>query len=210
MQIAKKIIKISFYLFQQNLLILLVCLMTLSQNSYAKQKLSKSEQKMKTEIALLAGGCFWGVEELFRQQKGVTNTFVGYTGGKTDNAHYEIVKTGVTGHAEAIQIEFNPELTTFEKLLLFFFKMHDPTTPNQQGNDKGTQYRSAIFYSNEEQKQVAEKVIARIEKSGAWKKPIVTEILPAGKFWPAEEYHQDYLQKNPGGYTCHYVRKIDF
>jgi methionine-S-sulfoxide reductase len=158
------------------------------------------------ERATLAGGCFWGMEELIRQQPGVVKTIVGYTGGEVENATYR----NHEGHAEAIEITFDPTKTSYEDLLVFFFKLHDPTTKNRQGNDVGSSYRSAIFYHGDEQRLVAEKVKARVEQSGAWKRPIVTEIVPAGAFWIAEDYHQDYLQKNPGGYTCHYVRNIDF
>jgi methionine-S-sulfoxide reductase len=164
----------------------------------------------KTELATLAGGCFWGMEDLLRKLPGVLNTDVGYTGGDTPNAKYEQVKTGRTGHAEALQIEFDPTKTSFEKILLYFFKIHDPTTEDQQGNDIGSQYRSAIFYHNDEQKQIAEKVIDRVNKSGVWKKPVATEVVPAGPFYRAEEYHQDYLEKNPNGYTCHFMRSIEF
>jgi peptide methionine sulfoxide reductase msrA/msrB len=162
------------------------------------------------ELAVLAGGCFWGVEELLRQEPGVLKTRVGYTGGDFENPRYEDMKTGRTGHAEAIAVYFDPKKTSFEKILNFFFKMHDPTTPNRQGNDIGSQYRSAIFYQNEEQKLVAEKVKAHVEASHAWKKPVVTEIVPAKKFYDAEDYHQDYLQKHPNGYTCHWVRDVNF
>ena len=164
---------------------------------------------MKTEIATLAGGCFWGVEELIRQQPGVLRT-TGYTGGRTENPRYDDVKTGTTGHAESIEIEFDPARTSYEAILRFFFTMHDPTTANRQGNDFGSQYRSAIFVHGEEQRRAAEAVKAAVEKSGAWKKPLVTEIVEATKFWPAEEYHQDYLQKHPNGYTCHWVRDVKF
>ncbi len=157
----------------------------------------------KVEEATLAGGCFWGMEELLRQQPGVLSTEVGYTGGTVANATYE----NHTGHAEAVLIRFDPTKTSFEALLRFFFRMHDPTTLNRQGNDLGSSYRSAIFYHSEEQKRVAEKVKALA--SVAWKKPVVTEIVPAGAWWKAEDYHQDYLQKNPGGYTCHFVRSIE-
>lgn len=163
-----------------------------------------------TETATLAGGCFWGMEELIRSLPGVVKTEVGYTGGTIKNATYELVKTGATGHAESIQIIFDPTKTSYEKILLFFFRAHDPTTENRQGNDVGTQYRSAIFYHDEKQREIAEKVKARVDKSGAWKKPAVTEITPFDSWWPAEAFHQDYLQKNPTGYTCHYVRKIEF
>lgn len=160
--------------------------------------------------ATLAGGCFWGVEELIRALPGVTKTRVGYTGGQTENPRYENVKTGSTGHAEAIEIEFDPAAISFEKILRFFFTMHDPTTLHRQGNDIGSQYRSAIFYHDEEQKEVAEAVKGAVEKSGAWKKPLVTEIVPATVFYGAEEFHQNYLQKHPQGYTCHWVRDVKF
>lgn len=165
---------------------------------------------MSTEHATLAGGCFWGVEELFRQLPGVLQTEVGYTGGKMVNPTYEDVKQGTTGHAEAIDITFDPAKISFEELLLFFFKMHDPTTANRQGNDMGSQYRSAIFVHDETQRAAAEKIIARVNESGAWKKPVVTEIVPYTKFYSAESYHQDYLQKHPNGYTCHFVRGVKF
>ncbi len=158
------------------------------------------------EIALLAGGCFWGVEELIRQLPGVISTEVGYTGGELKNPRYEDVKKGNTKHAEAIRIEFNPKILTYEELLRYFFRLHDPTTLNRQGNDRGTQYRSAIFYNSPEQKKLAEKIKNEIDLSKKWKNPVVTEIVPATTFYPAEDYHQKYLQKNPGGYTCHYLR----
>jgi len=154
----------------------------------------------KVEVATLAGGCFWGMEELIRQQPGVISTEVGYTGGKVDHATYG----NHEGHAEAVQIRFDPARTSFEALLRFFFKVHDPTTLDRQGNDLGTSYRSAIFYHSEEQKRIAEKVKALAAEK--WRKPVVTEITAAGPWWKAEDYHQDYLQKNPGGYTCHFVR----
>ncbi len=156
----------------------------------------------KEEIATLAGGCFWGMEDLIRKQPGVIKTEVGYTGGTVANATYQ----NHEGHAEAIQIRFDPSRTTYEALLRFFFRMHDPTTLNRQGNDLGSSYRSAIFYHSEAQRQTAARVKAEVDASGKWKRPIVTEITAAGPWWKAEEYHQDYLVKNPGGYTCHYVR----
>jgi len=159
------------------------------------------------ERALLAGGCFWGVEDLLRQLPGVLDVVVGYTGGNTPNPVYEKVKTGTTGHAEAVEIFFDPAKISYEEILRFFFKMHDPTTLNRQGNDVGTQYRSAIFYLTEEQKRTAECVRTEVDRSGKWKRPLTTEITPASEFYRAEEYHQDYLVKNPGGYTCHYVRE---
>jgi methionine-S-sulfoxide reductase len=161
---------------------------------------------MKTEIATLAAGCFWGVEELIRALPGVLNTAVGYTGGKLENPTYNEVKLGTTDHAESIQIEFDSEVISFSDILNFFFKMHNPTTVNQQGNDKGSQYRSAIFYHSEHQKEVALEVIEKVEASKKWDRPIVTQVLEASKFYPAEDYHQDYLKKNPGGYTCHWIR----
>jgi len=158
--------------------------------------------KVTSELATLAGGCFWGMEELLRQQPGVLDIEVGYTGGSVPNATYK----NHEGHAEAVQIRFDPSKTSFETLLRFFFKMHDPTTLNRQGNDIGSSYRSAIFFHSEAQRLTAEKVKTEVEASGKWKRPIVTEITAAGPWWKAEDYHQDYLQKNPGGYTCHFVR----
>jgi peptide methionine sulfoxide reductase msrA/msrB len=159
------------------------------------------------ETAILAGGCFWGMEEIIRQVPGVIETQVGYTGGKTAHPTYEDVHTGATGHAEAIRVVFDPAKVSYDDLLeKWFFRMHDPTTPNRQGNDRGSQYRSAIFVTSPEQRKVAEQAKARAQASGRWKSPIVTEIVEAGAFTPAEDYHQKYLEKNPGGYTCHYVR----
>lgn len=162
------------------------------------------------ETATLAGGCFWGVEELLRLETGVLKTAVGYIGGALKSPKYSDVKTGITGHAEAVQLEFDPSQTTFEKILLFFFQMHDPTTVNQQGNDKGTQYRSAIFFHSDEQRNVAQRVIERVNASGVFTKPVVTEVVPYSEFWLAEDYHQKYLIKNPDGYTCHFVRSKRF
>jgi peptide-methionine (S)-S-oxide reductase/peptide methionine sulfoxide reductase msrA/msrB len=161
---------------------------------------------MRKEIATLAGGCFWGMEEIIRKIPGVTNTIVGYSGGTIDNPNYNIVKLGTTNHAESIQVEFNPSQLPYSELLSYFFRMHDPTTVNQQGNDKGTQYRSVIFYHSNEQKQIAFEMIKKVNDSKKWQRPIVTEVIEATKFYPAEEYHQDYLQKNPNGYTCHWLR----
>jgi methionine-S-sulfoxide reductase len=161
---------------------------------------------MKKEIATLAGGCFWGMEDIIRNIPGVLNTTVGYTGGTVENPNYNIVRLGTSNHAESVEVEFDPEKLSYETLLSFFFRMHDPTTLNQQGNDIGTQYRSVIFYHSEAQRITAENVIKKINATGKWKKPIVTQLIPASKFYPAEEYHQDYLKKNPGGYTCHWLR----
>jgi peptide methionine sulfoxide reductase msrA/msrB len=157
-------------------------------------------------IATLAGGCFWGMEELLRKLPGVQYIVVGYTGGTTDHPTYEDVHTGRTGHAEAVEIAFDPKVLSYEAILRYFFRLHDPTTPNRQGNDVGTQYRSAIFFHDEEQRRIAERVQAEVDASGKWPKQVVTQIVPAGKFYPAEDYHQDYLQKHPGGYTCHFLR----
>ena len=168
---------------------------------------AKPDPRPATEVATLAGGCFWGMEELIRQQPGVVKIVVGYTGGTTVNPVYEQVHTGATGHAEAVQITFDPARTSFENILTFFFHIHDPTTPNRQGNDIGSQYRSAIFYHSPEQKAVAERVKAKVDATGFWPRKVATEIVPAGPFYSAEEYHQDYLQKHPGGYTCHFVRR---
>ncbi|MGE0633886.1 MAG: peptide-methionine (S)-S-oxide reductase MsrA [Pseudobdellovibrionaceae bacterium] len=158
------------------------------------------------EIAVLAGGCFWGVEELIRKIPGVLNTEVGYTGGSKSTASYRLVCEGDTEHAEAIQIEFDPKQVSYETILDHFFRLHDPTTLNRQGNDTGSQYRSAIFYNSADQRMTAEKVIENVNASGKWPKPVVTEVVPLKEFFPAEDYHQDYLVKNPGGYTCHYYR----
>lgn len=151
--------------------------------------------------AYFAGGCFWGLEDLLRNQPGVTDTEVGYTGGKNDNPTYEFHP----GHAEAVRIEYDDTKTPYKKLLDFFFQIHNPTTLNQQGNDIGTSYRSAIFYQTEEEKQEAEAFIGIVNESGRWNDPVVTTLEPFTRFWPAEAYHQDYLVKNPGGYTCHAV-----
>jgi len=160
------------------------------------------------ETVILAGGCFWGMEEILRGIPGVVETEVGYTGGSSASPTYDDVHTGSTGHAEAVRVVFDPKKLSFADLLeKWFFKMHDPTTLNRQGNDAGTQYRSAIFVTSEGQRRVAEEVKARVDRSGAWKRPVVTEIVTAGPFTPAEEYHQDYLQKHPDGYTCHFMRE---
>ncbi len=163
-------------------------------------------QNPKYQKAILAGGCFWGMEELFKTQTGVVGTRVGYTGGKIPNPTYKIVSTGITNHAESLEITFDPTKTNYEKLLKFFFTIHDPTTENRQQNDVGSQYRSAIFYLNDEQKKIAEVVIVQANKSGVFKKPVVTKIEKAGEFYEAEPEHQDYLDKYPNGYTCHHVR----
>ena len=159
-----------------------------------------------TARATFAGGCFWGLEELVRAIPGVLDTTVGYTGGTTPNATYERVKRGNTGHAEALEVTYDPARVSYEALLDFFFRAHDPTTMHRQGNDIGSQYRSAIFYHDEAQREAAEKMKELVNKSGRWHGNVVTEIVPAGAFYPAEDYHQDYLQQYPNGYTCHYLR----
>ena len=155
-----------------------------------------------TERAILAGGCFWGMQQLVRRLPGVVSTRVGYSGGDVKNATYRNHGT----HAEAIEITFDPSQTSFRNLLEFFFQIHDPTTPNQQGNDRGASYRSAIFYTSEDQRRVAQDTIADAEASGLWPGKVVTELSPAGEFWEAEPEHQDYLERYPSGYTCHFVR----
>lgn len=160
------------------------------------------------ETVILAGGCFWGMEEILRQVPGVISSEVGYTGGRTSNPDYRSVRSGLTGHAEAVRLVIDPTVLTFERMLeQYFFLMHDPTTRNRQGNDMGTQYRSAIFFTSDAQRRTAELVKERVGRSGQWPAPVVTEIVAAGPFTRAEDYHQRYLEGNPGGYNCHYVRR---
>jgi peptide-methionine (S)-S-oxide reductase len=154
------------------------------------------------KTAVFAGGCFWGMEELFRKQPGVVDTESGYTGGENTSPTYE----NHPGHAEALKITYDPNKTSYRDLLDFFFRIHDPTTMNRQGNDVGTSYRSAIFFGNDQEKKEAEAFIDMVNKSGRWEDPVVTTLEPLGSFTPAEDFHQDYLQKNPAGYTCHFVR----
>lgn len=161
---------------------------------------------MKEETALLAGGCFWGMEELLRKLPGVRATEVGYTGGSLVGARYEDVSRGDSGHAETVRVIFDPSKLSYADLLRFYFRIHDPTTLNRQGNDRGTQYRSSVFYLSEDQRRTAEAIKAEVDASKKWTDPLVTEVVPAGEFYAAEDYHQDYLQKNPGGYTCHFLR----
>jgi peptide-methionine (S)-S-oxide reductase len=155
-----------------------------------------------SERAVLAGGCFWGMQDLIRKLDGVVSTRVGYSGGDVPNATYRRHGT----HAEAIEVVFDPARMSFRKLLEFFFQVHDPTTKNRQGNDRGASYRSAIYYTTDEQKRIAEDTIADVDASGLWTGRVVTEVAPAGPFWQAEPEHQDYLQRIPNGYTCHFVR----
>ncbi|CAN7414080.1 peptide-methionine (S)-S-oxide reductase MsrA [Pseudoduganella sp. LjRoot289] len=155
-----------------------------------------------TDTAILAGGCFWGMQDLIRRYPGVLATRVGYTGGDVPNATYRNHGT----HAEAIEIVYDPAVISYRKILEFFFQIHDPSTPNRQGNDRGSSYRSAIFYTSPEQKSVAEDTIADVNASGLWPGKVVTELAPAGPFWEAEPEHQDYLERLPHGYTCHFIR----
>jgi len=155
-----------------------------------------------TETAILAGGCFWGMQDLIRKLPGVISSRVGYTGGDVANATYRNHGT----HAEAIKVVFDPSVLSYRKLLQFFFQIHDPTTLNRQGNDIGTSYRSAIFYANEEQKRIAEETIRDVQASGKWPGTVVTQVVPERLFWEAEPEHQDYLERVPNGYTCHYIR----
>ena len=157
---------------------------------------------MTTERIVLAGGCFWGMQDLIRKRPGIVSTRVGYTGGKVANATYR----NHEGHAEAIEIVFDPAVTSYRELLEFFFQIHDPTTVDRQGNDVRSSYRSAIFIENDEQRAIAEDTIADVEASGLWPGKVVTTLEPAGPFWEAESEHQDYLEKHPGGYTCHFAR----
>jgi peptide methionine sulfoxide reductase msrA/msrB len=158
------------------------------------------------ETAIVSGGCFWGMQEIIRKLPGVISSKVGYTGGNVPNPTYEMVCSHTTGHAEAVEVEFDPSVLSYEKFLDFFFRMHDPTTLNRQHNDVGNQYRSAIFYTSQEQMKTAEKVKKLVDESHKWPRPVVTEITKASSFYPAEEYHQNYLEKNPDGYNCHFLR----
>jgi peptide-methionine (S)-S-oxide reductase len=157
---------------------------------------------MSSEKAVLAGGCFWGVQALVRRMPGVISTRVGYSGGDVKHATYR----NHGAHAEAIEIIFDPKVLSYRKLLEFFFQIHDPTTLNRQGNDRGSSYRSAIYYTTEAQKEIAQDTIADVNASGLWPGKVVTEVAPAGDFWEAEPEHQDYLERYPDGYTCHYIR----
>jgi methionine-S-sulfoxide reductase len=158
------------------------------------------------ETAIFAGGCFWGMENIIREIPGVLSTEVGYTGGKFPNPTYQQVCTGLTGHAEAVQIVYDPDVVSYETLVDYFFRMHDPTTLNRQHNDIGTQYRSAIFYTTDEQREIAEKAVLFLNQQKKFARPIVTQVVKASLFYPAEAYHQDYLVKNPAGYNCHVLR----
>lgn len=168
---------------------------------------AKPDAKPEQETAIFAGGCFWGMENILREIPGVISTEVGYTGGKFPNPTYQQVCTGLTGHAEAVQIVYDPDVVSYETLIDYFFRMHDPTTLNRQHNDVGTQYRSAIFTTSDEQREIAEKAIAFLTEQKKFARPIVTQVVKASLFYPAEGYHQDYLVKNPAGYNCHILRE---
>jgi peptide methionine sulfoxide reductase msrA/msrB len=179
----------------------------LAANSVSVKLVAAADVTAQRETAILAGGCFWGMEEILRKVPGVLETQVGYTGGTTAWPTYADVHTGATGHAEAVRIVFDPKRLSYEELLeKWFFRMHDPTTLNRQGNDVGTQYRSAIFATSPAQRKIAEAVKLRVDHAGKWKRPVITAITDANGFTPAEDYHQKYLERNPGGYTCHYLR----
>jgi peptide methionine sulfoxide reductase msrA/msrB len=171
-----------------------------------KQSQAAAKPTTTRETALLAGGCFWGMENIIRKIPGVIETEVGYAGGAADSPSYEDVSTGRTGHAETVRVVFDPNVLSFASLLDYYFRMHDPTTLNRQEGDVGTQYRSAIFYESDAQKKTAEQVKESVSHSGKWKSPVVTQIVAAGKFWKAEDYHQDYLIHHPDGYNCHVLR----
>jgi peptide-methionine (S)-S-oxide reductase len=159
---------------------------------------------MNSKIIVLGGGCFWGLEDLIKKQPGVIDTCVGYAGGVNKNPTYQ----NHPGHAEVVKVAYNPNETTLEAILEYFFKIHDPTTLNCQGNDIGESYRSVVFYDNPEEEQTINKVIGKVNESSMFANPVVTYVIPFTDFYPAEEYHQDYLDKNPGGYTCHFERKL--
>jgi len=182
--------------------------LTLSFSFFMNQAEARDKKISEPEYqkAILAGGCFWGMQELFRKVDGVVKTEVGYIGGKIPNPTYKIVSTGLSNYAESIQITFDPNKISYEKILKFFFTIHDPTTTNRQQNDVGSQYRSAIFYLNDKQKEIAKNVIEQANKSEVFKSPVVTTVEKSGEFYEAEAEHQDYLEKNPYGYTCHHVR----
>ncbi len=179
-------------------------------NSTSASREFPGTKKEKREEAILAGGCFWGMEDLLRKLPGVIETRVGYTGGSAADPNYEIVHEGNSGHAESVKVIFDPSILSYEALLKYFFRIHDPTTLNRQGNDKGTQYRSAIFYENEEQKKIAEKVKEMVNHSGKWSGKVMTTIEQSRPFYDAEDFHQKYLVKHPDGYTCHRVRDFEF
>jgi methionine-S-sulfoxide reductase len=191
--------------FKTLIVFLLVCFLT-TKNLMAENIMADTHKsKVTYQKAVLSGGCFWGVEKLFSERDGIIDVVNGYTGGSFANPTYQDITTGSTGHAEAVEVTFNPEKISYEAVLKFFFKIHNPTTLNRQKNDIGSQYRSAIFYADAEQKNIALNVILEGNRSGVFDNPIVTTIEKLDTFYPAEEYHQNYLTKNPNGYTCHAI-----
>lgn len=190
-------------------IVLIAIWVTLTMNETAQPNPSPSVPRASRQTAYLAGGCFWGMEQLVQRIPGVIETEVGYTGGDTADPNYIEVKTGLTGHAESLKVVFDVTVLSYRHLLFEYFRMHDPTQRNRQGNDIGTQYRSAIFFVDEEQRNTAEDVIKTVDASGQLPSKVVTELVPFKEFFPAEEYHQKYLLKHPGGYTCHFIRRLD-
>jgi methionine-S-sulfoxide reductase len=182
----------------------------LTARAFAAQPARPAAAPRVTETATLAAGCFWGTEEFFRNVPGVIETRVGYTGGHVKSPTYDDTSTGTTGHAESVEITFDPSKVDYAQLLTLFFKMHDPTTLDRQGNDVGSQYRSAIFFHGDKQRETAQALMVKIDRSGAWGAKLTTQLAPAGVFYPAEAYHQHYLVKHPGGYDNHYLRHISF
>lgn len=199
--------KISFFL---KCVLAFLIIFSIGFKVVAKSKGSESKKTPHLETATFAAGCFWGTEEFFRKIPGVIETRVGYTGGITPHPKYDDTHDGHTGHAESVEIKFDPSKVTYEHLLDQFFKMHDPTTKDRQGNDIGNQYRSEIFYHNKKQKEEAEAFVKKVDCSHAWKNPVVTRLAPAKTFWAASSEHQKYLVKHPGGYDNHFLRKINF
>lgn len=184
----------------------IIVVVSLFSLNLAQAKKAEFLKTVPEEIAIFGGGCFWGVQDIIRKLPGVLKTDVGYSGGGLLDPAYADVHKGLTGHAEVVRVYFSPQKISYEKLLDYFFRLHDPTTLNRQGNDIGTQYRSVIFYQNDEQRKVASAKKEAVEQGKKWKKPVITEIVAAKPFYKAEDYHQDYLVKNPGGYTCHFLR----
>jgi peptide-methionine (S)-S-oxide reductase len=197
MHILSKIIFLTIIFFNYNLF-------AINGQEHDTNKQQMNENKLET--AILAGGCFWGVEELFSRLAGVKNVVNGYIGGNIDNPTYELISSSLTNHAEAVKISYDPKVISYSEILKYFFQIHDPTTINQQGNDIGTQYRSAIFYQNQDQKLKAQEIIKEANSSGVFPNKIITKLEKASKFYLAEDYHQDYLQKKPSGYNCHRIR----
>jgi methionine-S-sulfoxide reductase len=196
--------------FRRSVFVVAIVGLFLTARTFAAERAVPASQSRATETATLAAGCFWGTEEFFRKVPGVLETHVGYTGGHTKNPTYDDTSTGTTGHAESVEIKFDPAKVDYAQLLTLFFKMHDPTTLNRQGNDVGSQYRSAIFFHGDKQRETAQALMAKIDRSGAWGAHLTTELSPASFFYPAESYHQHYLVKHPGGYDNHYLRHLSF